>query len=108
MEIWVFQRELELVSKTIDEWRHLFAAVTALATLPGTLAERVGQAYWNHLRRITANPGLPPELRAEFARTMSRLESLYPTPQECDVDPHEAARIAKQILRLYDRMNRLS
>jgi len=95
------------VSKSIEGWRHFFAAVTALATMPGSIVERVGHAYWEGLRK-GADAELPAELRNEYARMMSRLETLYPTPHSRDAEPREAARMAKQILRLYDRMSRLT
>lgn len=95
------------MSESVDDWRHFFAAVMALATLPGSLVERVGHAYWNDLKRIRVNAGLPAQWRTEFLQMMARLERLYPTPEGRDVDAREAARIAKQMLRLYDRMTRM-
>lgn len=76
----------------------------ALATMPGSLVERVGHAYWNGLRKVSAPDGLPAHVRDEFTELISRLETLYPASYSRDVDPKEAARIAKRILRLYDRM----
>lgn len=96
------------MSRYVETWRHLFAAVTVLATMPGSVAERLEHAYWDALRKVTINPGVPAELRTEFAQMMSRLETLYPAREARKVDPREAVRIAKQILRLYDRMSRLT
>lgn len=67
----------------IRAWRHTFGAVQALSLGAAAVGERLCEAYFEHLRLISPNPGVPAELQAEYHELMGRLQRLYPSrPQE--------------------------
>jgi hypothetical protein len=83
-------------------WRHLFAAVLALATGSGPVEERLRLAYWEHLRLLDPAQSLPDDLRAEFERIRGELAHLFPQ-REARVPEKwvQSSDLAERIVRLY-------
>ena len=88
----------------ITIWRHLFSAVLQLGSGEGPIEERLRDAYRNHLRKVSPNPGLPPHLQGDYRQLMGALSALY--SEEQAIDRKTATRLAKQVVAIYDRLTR--
>lgn len=88
----------------ITSWRHLFTAVLRLGANEGTVDQRLREAYRGELVPIARNGGLPDHLQPEYAQLMAALEDLL--EDEDKIDTRRASRLAKRVVKLYDRVSR--
>lgn len=72
----------------VDAAAQFFAAARTLATHPGSLQERLADAYADHLLVVTTQD-LPPELQATFRELETQLNG-GDAPDD-DEDPFQAA-----------------
>ena len=94
---------------------YFFAAARELACHPGSLQERLADAYADHLLPITTEE-LPPELQASFRELEEQLNRAEADADEGDDDPFqvaaraltdaEACALIERILVLYGRLAR--
>ncbi len=92
------------MADVIKSWRHLFSAVLALGARTTSVQHRLRSAYVNELLRLSPQHDLPQELRAEFQTLMEDLGQMYHAGERAD--EKQAARLAKQVVVLYDRITR--
>jgi hypothetical protein len=92
-----------------------FAAARALACHPGSLQERLADAYADHLLAVMSQD-LPAELQPSFRELEERLNREQPGDAEDDEDPFqlaarelsdaEATALIERILIFYGRLAR--
>lgn len=88
----------------LKSWRHLFSAVLALGARASSVEHRLHAAYVNELLRLSPQEDLPNELRGDFQALMDELAKMYTDGDRAD--EHNASRLAKQVVVLYDRVTR--
>lgn len=88
----------------VKAWRHSFSAIKALAFGRESVGDRLREAYFEHLKLISPNPDVPPELQNEHRELMAELGRLYPTRRARKVDKEKAAQLARQVVAFYDRL----
>lgn len=81
--------------------RHLLAALCALGTDEGRIEQRLHAAYAGGLRRLS-RADLPDDVRPEYLALMAELADLYSRPDR--IDAERASRLAKRVVKLYERV----
>lgn len=88
----------------IKAWRHAFGAVQALSLGTNPVADRLRDAYFEHLKLISPNPDVPVELQVEYRELMTELGRLYPSRRIRKVDKERASQLALQVLAFYNEL----
>ena len=92
-------------------WKQFHLAVVGMASTTGTLHERLVKAYTNSL--IQLQPvDIPGSLKKQFQRITRVLSNMAQTGTsgghlEDVIDAKSAREVAKEVVRLYDRITRL-
>jgi hypothetical protein len=84
--------------------RHFLSAVCVLGTSEGSIVERLRAAYRDHLSPLSGNSALPEYMRDDYEKLMAELGELLGGRE--DIDTRRAARAAKRIVVLYDRVTK--
>lgn len=89
-----------MVNSTIRPVLDFQAAVRVLATRPGNVADRLAQAYREHLRGSTFGR-LPSPFREQCEAVRVELAAFLEGPEKLD-DEARAAQLAAKVLLTYD------
>lgn len=101
------------MSKSLEHvWDRFFVAVSTLATGPGSIQQRLADAYIHGLIRLKPED-LPTELQGEFRAVVDALTREEPKRSEGPIlartramSADEAGRLAEKILVIYDGIAR--
>lgn len=92
-------------------WEKFRAALEGMAANPGSLQQRIGDAYVYSLIRIRSDEDLPVELRPSFEELKARLTRENAVGDEGDVaatvakmSDAEAEELAHTIVRIHDQL----
>lgn len=82
--------------------QRLYEIVLLLASEEGRVEERLGRAWFTHIRQLS--PDLfPPELRPQYQELCAQLAEMYPEPgRTVGVDRDRAVDLAQRLILIYD------